>query len=55
MREGRMSAKGVIAALHPFAPLGTPGGFVPGAGRLDISSRTLRGSPNPISRNTPML
>jgi hypothetical protein len=36
----------VIAALHPFAPLGTSGGFDRGAGRLDISSRTLRGSPD---------
>jgi hypothetical protein len=35
----------VIAALHPFAPLGTSGGFDRG-GRLDISSRTLRGSPD---------
>ena len=36
----------VIAGLHPFAPLGTSGGFDRGAGRLDISSRTLRGSPD---------
>jgi hypothetical protein len=36
----------VIAALHPFAPRGTSGGFDRGAGRLDISSRTLRGSPD---------
>jgi hypothetical protein len=36
----------VIAALHPFAPLGTSGGFDRGAGRLDISSGTLRGSPD---------
>jgi hypothetical protein len=36
----------VVAALHPFAPLGTSGGYDRGAGRLDISSRTLRGSPD---------
>jgi hypothetical protein len=36
----------VISAPHPFAPLGTSGGFVRGAGRLDISSRTLCGSPD---------
>src|SRR4051812_30971415 len=33
----------VIAALHPFAPLGTSAG---GAGRLDISARTVRGPPD---------
>ena len=43
--RGRDGGEAVIAALHPFAPLGTSGGFVRGAGRLDISSRTLRGSP----------
>jgi hypothetical protein len=43
--RGRDVGEAVIAALHPFAPLGTSGGFVRGAGRLDISSRTLRGSP----------
>jgi hypothetical protein len=32
--------------MHPFAPLGTSGGFARGAGRLDISSRTLRVSPD---------
>jgi hypothetical protein len=42
--RGRDVGEAVIAALHPFAPLGTSGGFVRGAGRLDISSRTLRGS-----------
>ena len=36
----------VIAALHPFAPLGTSCGFDRGAGRPDISFRTLRGSPD---------
>jgi hypothetical protein len=36
----------VIAALHPFAALGTSGGFDRGAGRLDMSSRTLRVSPD---------
>jgi hypothetical protein len=36
----------VIAVPHPFAPLGTSGGFDRGAGRLDISSRTLRVSPD---------
>ena len=44
--RGRDVGEAVIAALHPFAPLGTSGGFVRGAGRLDISSRTLRGSPD---------
>jgi hypothetical protein len=43
--RGRDVGEAVIAALHPFAPLGTSGGFVRGAGRLDISSRTLGGSP----------
>jgi len=43
--RGRDVGEAVIAALHPFA-LGTSGGFVRGAGRLDISSRTLRGSPD---------
>ena len=43
--RGRDVGEAVIAALHPFAPLGTSGGFDRGAGRLDISSRTLRGSP----------
>jgi hypothetical protein len=36
----------VTAALPPFAPLGTSGGFNRGAGRLDLSPRTLRGSPD---------
>ena len=40
--RGRDVGEAVIAALHPFAPLGTSGGFDRGAGRLDISSRTLR-------------
>ena len=44
--RGRDVGEAVIAALHPFAPLGTSGGFDCGAGRLDISSRTLRGSPD---------
>jgi hypothetical protein len=44
--RGRGVGEAVIAALHPFAPLGTSGGFVRGAGRLDTSSRTLRGSPD---------
>jgi hypothetical protein len=44
--RGRDVGEAVIAALHPFAPLGTSGGFDRGAGRLDISSRTLRGSPD---------
>jgi hypothetical protein len=39
--RGRDVGEAVIAALHPFAPLGTSGGFDRGAGRLDISSRTL--------------
>jgi hypothetical protein len=46
MRQGGNVGEAVIAALHPFAPLGTSGGFDRGAGRLDISSRTLRGSPD---------
>jgi hypothetical protein len=44
--RGRDVGEAVIAALHPFAPLGMPGGFDRCAGRLDISSRTLRGSPD---------
>jgi hypothetical protein len=44
--RGRDVGEAVIGALHSFAPLGTSGGFVRGAGRLDISSRTLRGSPD---------
>jgi hypothetical protein len=43
--RGRDVGEAVIA-LHPFAPLGTSGGFDCGAGRLDISSRTFRGSPD---------
>jgi hypothetical protein len=42
--RGRDVGEAVIAALHPLARLGTSGGFDRGAGRLDISSRTLRGS-----------
>ena len=41
-RVGRDVGEAVIAALHPFAPLGTSGGFDRGAGRLDISSRAPR-------------
>jgi hypothetical protein len=48
--RGRDVGEAVIAALHPFAPLGTSGGFDCGAGRLDISSRTLRGSPDLLCR-----
>jgi hypothetical protein len=44
--RGRDVGEAVIAALHPFAPLGTSGGFDRGAGHPDISSRTLRGSPD---------
>ena len=44
--RGRDVGEAVIAALHPFAPLGTSGGFDRGTGRLDISSRTRRGSPD---------
>jgi hypothetical protein len=36
----------VIAALHPLARLGTSGNFERGAGRLAVSFRTLRGSPD---------
>jgi hypothetical protein len=42
--RGRDVGEAVIAVLHPLAPLETSGGFDRGAGRLDISSRTLRGS-----------
>jgi hypothetical protein len=42
--RGRDVGEAVIAARHPFAPLGTSGGLDRGAGRLGISSRTLRGS-----------
>ena len=48
--RGRDVGEAVIAALHPFAPLGTSGGFDRGAGRLDISSRTLGGSPDPLCK-----
>ena len=44
--RGRDVGEAVIVALHPLAPLGTSGGFDRGAGRLNISSRTLRGSPD---------
>jgi hypothetical protein len=44
--RGRDVGEAVIAVLHPLAPLGTSGGFDRAAGRLDISSHTLRGSPD---------
>ena len=43
MREAGCRRSGDRRAA-PFAPLGTSGGFDRGAGRLDISFRTLRGS-----------
>jgi hypothetical protein len=46
-------AQQVIEDGHPrvFVPsLGTSGGFIRGAGRLDISSRALRGSPDLLCR-----